>query len=73
MLKSVIPNSSLVRVANLLIELYGTRASSFASMRSKRRFDENDLDGAMIWLRIFATIEEQTQQAGHTQGERVWR
>jgi hypothetical protein len=67
MLKSVIPNSDLARAANLLMDLYGASASTFASMRSKRLLDEDNLASAMIWLRVFATIEGQTRdrQDGH--------
>ena len=61
MLRSVIPNSGLARAANLLMDLYGPKASAFAATRSKALLDQDDLNGAMAWLRVFAALEGLTR------------
>ncbi len=72
MLRSVVPNSGLARAANLLIELYGTNASAFASRRAKRALDEKNLDGATTWLRVLVAIQEQTGPHRRVQSS-AWR
>ena len=73
MLRSVNPNSDLARAANLLIDLYGANASAFASTRSKQLLDEDNLASALIWLRVFATIEGQTGDRQQREPRSAWR
>ncbi len=53
---SVEPN--IYRFAKLLIDQHGDEAPIHAVMQADAMLDKGDLDGAAIWRRIVAAIEE---------------
>ena len=57
----------IYHAAKLIIDQHGKDASAFAERRSLSLIEEYDIDGAMVWRRILAGIEE--LQRGRRQGE----
>ena len=50
-------------VAKIFIKRHGTDAPIHAAMRADELLDQGDLDGAAVWRRIKAAIEEMQKQA----------
>jgi hypothetical protein len=46
------------RAAKVLIDQHGIDAPKIASLKLERLLDEDNLDGAAVWLRILAAAEE---------------
>ncbi len=50
-------------VAKIFVERHGTDAPIHAAMRADELLDQGDLDGAAVWRRIKAAIEEMQKRA----------
>ena len=48
----------IYRSARLLIDQHGDEAPIFAAMEADAMFDKGNLDGAAVWRRVVAAIEE---------------
>jgi hypothetical protein len=58
-----------LRSANLLISQHGTNAAVQAAMRADALLAQGDVEGALIWKRIVAAIEElERQKRRHDEG-----
>jgi hypothetical protein len=63
-------NLDVYRSAKLLIDDHGEAAAIEAAMKADAMLDQGDLDGAAVWRRIVAAVNE-IQQAEPGPGE--WR
>ncbi len=50
-------------VAKIFVERHGTDVPIHAAMRADQLLDQGDLDGAAVWRRIKAAIEEMQKRA----------
>ncbi len=57
------------RAAKLVIDQRGEEAATFAGDRADQLLEDGDIDGALVWRRILAAIEE--LQRGTREGEAV--
>ena len=54
----MVDDVDIYRSANLLVKQHGTEAPIEAAMRADAMLDRGDLDGAAVWRRIVAAINE---------------
>jgi len=54
----MIPDLDIYRAANVLVKHHGQDAPIEAAMRADAMLDKGDLDGAAVWRRIVAVINE---------------
>ena len=66
----MIDDHDLWRAAQLMIKRHGEDAPVVAAQRADELFEEGDLDGAAVWRRITAAIEDLQRMEPKT-GERV--
>jgi hypothetical protein len=66
----MIDDHDLWRAAQLMIKRHGEDAPVVAAQRADELFEEGDLDGAALWRRITAAIEDLQRLVPKT-GERV--
>jgi hypothetical protein len=66
----MIDDHDLWRAAQLMIKRHGEDAPVAAAQRADELFEEGDLDGAAVWRRITAAIEDLQRMVPKT-GERV--
>ena len=52
----------MYRVAKLVMDQQGEKASAFAAGRPDELLEESDVDGSAEWRRILAAIEELRRQ-----------
>ena len=64
-----IDDLDIYRTARLLIDQHGDEAPIHAAMRADAMLEKGDLDGAAVWRRIVATINE-LQRKEPAAGER---
>jgi hypothetical protein len=64
----VIEDPDIYRAAKLIMDQQGEEAATFAAGRAELLLEEDDIDGALVWRRILAAIEE-LQPAGRRGGE----
>jgi hypothetical protein len=67
--RSIISDVDAYHAAKLLIDERGEEAATFAVARADWLLEEGDADGAAVWRRVLAAIEE--LQRGRRQGEAV--
>jgi hypothetical protein len=65
----VIEDPDIYRAAKLIMDQQGEEAATFAAGRAELLLEEDDIDGALVWRRILAAIEE--LQRGPGEGEAV--
>lgn len=53
-----IADIDIYRSAKMLIDRHGADAAVHAAMRADKMLDAGDLDGAAVWRRIVAAIED---------------
>jgi hypothetical protein len=63
----MIDDPDILRAAKLLIDQHGGDAPIRAAQRADELLDVGDMDGAMVWRRILAAIDE--LQRGLREGE----
>jgi hypothetical protein len=66
----MIDDHDLWQAAQLMIKRHGEDALVVAAQRADELFEEGDLDGAAVWRRITAAIEDLQRMEPKT-GERV--
>jgi hypothetical protein len=54
----MIDDPDIYRAAKLLIDQHGIDAATRAAQRCDELADEGDMDGAIVWRRILAAIDE---------------
>jgi len=54
----VIDDPDIFQAAKLMIDQHGEEAASFASARADELLQGGDIDGAMVWRRILAAVDE---------------
>jgi len=65
----VIEDPDIYQAAKLIMDKQGEEAATFAAGRAELLLEEDDIDGALVWRRILAAIEE--LQRGRREGEAV--
>jgi len=63
----MIDDPDIFQAAKLMIDQHGEEAARFASARADELLQGGDLDGAMVWRRILAAVDE--LQRGRREGE----
>lgn len=63
----MVDDHDIFTAAKLLIDQHGKDAGPVAAQRADQMLDQGDLDGAMVWRRILAGIDE--LQRGRREGE----
>jgi hypothetical protein len=54
----VIDDPDIYRAAKLIMGQQGEETATFAAGRDELLLEEDDIDGALVWRRILAAIEE---------------
>ena len=65
----MIEDPGIYRAAKLVIDQRGEEAATFAGDRADQLLEDGDIDGALVWRRILAAIEE--LQRARREGEAV--
>jgi len=58
----MVDDPDIFRAAKLLIDRHGDDAAIRAAERADKLFEDGDIDGALVWRRILAAIEELQRQ-----------
>jgi hypothetical protein len=66
---AMIGDPEIFRAAKLVMDQWGEEAATFAGDRADQLLEDGDIDGALVWRRILAAIEE--LQRGTREGEAV--
>ena len=61
---SVVDDADIFRAAKLVIDQRGEDAALFAAGRADVLLEEGHIDGAPVWRRILAAIEELKREGG---------
>jgi hypothetical protein len=54
----MISDPDIFHAAKLVIDQRGEEAATFAAGRADELLEDGDIDGALVWRRILAAIEE---------------
>jgi len=65
----VIDDFDIYRAAKLLVDQCGAEAARFTNARADELLQKGDIDGAIVWRRILAAVEE--LQLDRREGERL--
>ena len=63
----MIDDPDIFQAAKLMIDQHGEEAAWFTSARADELLHGGDIDGAMVWRRILAAVDE--LQRGRREGE----
>jgi len=67
----MLPDRDIYATATVMMRRYGADAATEAAQRSDKLMADGDADGAAVWRRVMAAIEELGRQAPR-EGEGVY-